>query len=53
MKSYSSLKNRLLKDKEVGAHYDKLGPEFALVEAVTEKRLTLGLTQNTSVLGET
>ena len=45
MKPYTSLKNRLLKDKEIKVHYDKLWAEFALAEAVIGKRLALGLTQ--------
>lgn len=45
MKSYSSFKKRLLKDKEVRKAYDTLEPEFAIAQAVIEKRLETGLTQ--------
>lgn len=45
MKNYQSFKKRLLKDKVVKKAYDELGPEFALVEMIIEKRLKRGLTQ--------
>jgi len=45
MKSYSSLKKKWLKDSELKKEYEKLGPEFALVEMIIEKRMAKGLTQ--------
>lgn len=45
MKSYKSFKKQLLKNKEIKKAYDKLGPEFALVEMIIQKRLKQGLTQ--------
>lgn len=45
MRKYKDLKNKLLKDKEIKKAYEKLGPEFALVEMVIEKRLKQGFSQ--------
>ena len=45
MRNYRDLKKKLLKDKETRGAYKKLGPEFALIEMVIEKRLNQGLTQ--------
>lgn len=45
MKTYKSFKNQLLKNKGIKKAYDELGPEFALVEMIIEKRLKRGLTQ--------
>lgn len=45
MQSYKKFKNQLLKDKEIRIVYEKLGPEFALVEMIVKKRLEKGLTQ--------
>jgi len=45
MKTYNQLKSKLLKDKEIAAAYKKLGAEFALIEAIIEKRLQKGFTQ--------
>ncbi len=45
MINYKDLKTRLLKDKAVKTAYNNLGPEFALVEMIIEKRLKQGLTQ--------
>ena len=45
MRNYRDLKKKLLKDKETREAYKKLGPEFALIEMVIEKRLNQGLTQ--------
>lgn len=44
-KPYSELKKKLLKDPAVKKAYDDLGPEFALIEKIIEKRITEGLTQ--------
>lgn len=45
MKSYSAVKQKFLKDPEIRAHYDALGPEFALITVIIEKRIQKGLTQ--------
>ena len=45
MKSYKSLKNKLLKDREIKKAYDALEPEFVLVQKLIAKRLQQGLTQ--------
>lgn len=45
MKSYKQFKTKLLKDKEIREAYEKLGPEFVLVEMIIKKRITKGLTQ--------
>ncbi|UMX47886.1 MAG: helix-turn-helix transcriptional regulator [Candidatus Nealsonbacteria bacterium DGGOD1a] len=45
MKTYTEFKNKLLKDEEIAKHYEKLGPEFALIEMVIKKRLKSGLSQ--------
>ncbi len=44
-KTYQQLKRKLLKDKAVKKAYDALGPEFALIEAVIEKRIEEGISQ--------
>jgi len=45
MRSYKNIKATLLKDKAVKRAYDELGPEFAFIEKLIEKRLKRGLTQ--------
>lgn len=45
MKSYKTIKKRLLQDKKVKTSYDELGPEFMLVEKLIARRVKLGLTQ--------
>ena len=45
MKDYNSFKRQLLKNKAVKKAYDDLGPQFALIEMIIEKRLKQGLTQ--------
>lgn len=45
MNNYKNLKAKLLKNKSTKQAYEKLGSEFALVEAIIEKRLKQGLTQ--------
>ena len=47
MKSYTKIKNQLLKDKATREAYQKLGAEFALAQTVIEKRLAKGFTQAT------
>lgn len=44
MKSYRQLKTKLLKDKKIKYAYEKLGPEFAVVEMIIKKRIEKGLT---------
>ena len=45
MKSYKVFKNKLLKDTAIRKHYDQLGPEFAVIELLIEKRMKRGFTQ--------
>lgn len=45
MKSYKTFKKQLLKDKTIQQAYNKLEPEFVLVQKLIEKRLKQGLTQ--------
>ena len=45
MKGYKQFKTKLLKDKEIREAYEKLGPEFALIEIIIRKRSEKGLTQ--------
>ncbi len=45
MKSYTTFKQQLLRDKDIKKAYDQLGPEFALVKMIIEKRNERGLTQ--------
>lgn len=46
MKSYTTLKIQLLKDKEIRKSYDELEPTFAVIEKLIQRRLKRGLTQN-------
>ncbi len=45
MKLYKQIKQKFLKRKDVRRAYDALGPEFALIEMIIERRLKRGLTQ--------
>jgi len=45
IKSYKQFKIKLLKDKEIKQAYEKLGPEFAVIEMIIKRRITKGLTQ--------
>ena len=45
MKSYKSLKKKLLTDKAVKKVYEELGPEFAVIQMFIDKRLKKGVTQ--------
>ena len=45
MKSYSEIKRKLLSDKSVRKSYEDFGAEFALAQAIIEKRVKKGLTQ--------
>ncbi len=44
-KTYKQLKKELLKDKKIKYVYEKLGPEFAVVEMIIKKRIEKGLSQ--------
>lgn len=44
-KTYKQLKRELLKDKKVKSAYEKLGPEFAVIEMIIKKRIERGLSQ--------
>jgi len=44
-KTYRQLKRKLLKNKKIKRAYEKLGPEFALIELIIKKRIEKGLTQ--------
>ncbi len=44
-KTYRQLKKELLKDKEIKYAYEKLGPEFAVIEMIIKKRIERGLSQ--------
>ena len=45
MKNYSTLKKELLQKKEVKDSYNKLGPEFSVIEKLIEQRIQKGLSQ--------
>ncbi len=45
MKTHAELKQELLSDPEVRREYDRLGPEFELIQALIEARNRAGLTQ--------
>ena len=47
MKSYTKIKEKLLKDKVIHQEYQKLDAEFALAQIIIEKRLAKGFTQAT------
>ena len=44
-KTYKQLKKELLKDKKIRYTYEKLGPEFAVIEMIIKKRMEKGLSQ--------
>jgi len=44
-KTYKQLKKELLKDKKIKQLYDRLGPEFAVIEMIIKKRIEKGLSQ--------
>lgn len=46
MQDYQKLKSKLLNDKQVKKAYDELGPDFALIEKLIEKRIQKGLSQS-------
>lgn len=45
LKTFDSLREELLSDPEVKAEYDKLEPEFQLMQAITEARMEKKLNQ--------
>jgi len=45
MKSYKQLKTKLLKNKEIKLAYEKLGPEFAVIEMIIKRRIESRLSQ--------
>ncbi len=44
-RNFRELKKELLKDPKVRAGYEALGPEFALIESVIQKRIDKKMTQ--------
>jgi len=44
-KTYRQLKRELFKDKKIKEAYEKIGPEFAVIEMIIEKRIEKGLSQ--------
>jgi len=44
-KTYKQFKKELLKDKKIKCAYEKLGPEFAMIEMIIKKRIEKGLSQ--------
>lgn len=44
-KAWRQVRKKLLTDKELKKAYDVLGPQFAIIEKMIEKRLRQGLTQ--------
>ena len=44
-KTYRQFKKELLKDKKIKDAYEKLGPEFAVIEMIIKKRIERGLSQ--------
>ncbi len=45
MENYNLIKKELLKKKGVKDSYDKLGPEFSVIEKLIEQRINKGLSQ--------
>ena len=42
---FSHFKKLALKDPEIKAEYDRLGPEYEIIEAIIRKRLEKGMSQ--------
>ncbi|TRZ53175.1 XRE family transcriptional regulator [bacterium] len=42
---FSEIKKRALQDPEIKAEYDRLGPEYEIIEAIIRKRLERGMSQ--------
>ena len=45
MITFKEFKKNAFKDKELKKYYDELGPEYAVIELIIEKRIKEGLTQ--------
>lgn len=45
MKSYTTIKKELLRDKRTKKAYEDLGPEFELIQAIIRERIKRGVTQ--------
>ena len=45
MKSYKDFKKNILKDEKVKKEYNKLEPEYELIQLIIKQRLDKGLTQ--------
>lgn len=45
MKTHAELKQELLNDPDVRREYERLGPEFELIQSLIEARSRAGLTQ--------
>lgn len=45
MENWEDVKKELLKDPKVKAEYDRLEPEYKLIEKIIEARIKKGLTQ--------
>jgi len=45
MKTLAQLKKRLLADAEMKREYDRLAPEYALIDKIIEKRIEKKMTQ--------
>ena len=44
-KTYKQFKKELLRNREIRQVYEKLGPEFAVIEMIIKKRMEKGLSQ--------
>jgi len=44
-KTYKQLKGGLLRDNKIKEAYEKLGPEFAVIEMIIKRRIGKGLSQ--------
>lgn len=44
-KTYKQLKKQLLRDKKIKRSYEKIGPEFAIIEMIIKKRIEKGISQ--------
>ncbi|MDP4009587.1 MAG: helix-turn-helix transcriptional regulator [Candidatus Shapirobacteria bacterium] len=42
---FSEFKKKALMDPEIKAEYDRLGPEYEIIEAIIRKRLEIGISQ--------
>lgn len=51
-KTYKQLKKKLLKDKKIKQAYEKLGPEFTVIEMIIKRRIEKGLALGLTNFGE-